>query len=787
MGSRGIRLKVVIRSAGAVLTTILLSTGVFAAPFELSAVTINGLQRVSLGSVLQTLPFQEGDRIDTDAAADWLRAINDTGYFNDVRVSRDGNELIFDVTERPAIHSVEFSGNKSIPTDTLERVLENVGLDEGEIYSQSLLEGIELELERQYSLQGRYNASVELVVTPLSLNRVDIDLDISEGPVATVDDIEITGNSVFTDAELLDAMQMRETSATRYPFQFISRRNRFGQAQLTGDESRLENYYLDRGYLDFRLESTQVSIADNKSAITLVYNVFEGEPYTLSGLELTGDLVGLDDELKALVTAESGDTYSRLTVANINSAITNALGERGYAFAEVRPQLEPDRDNLTVAVNLQVNPGQPVYVNRIEIRGNSATNDEVIRREMRQLERGLVINRNIRQSRARLERLGYFSSVNINTRRVAGRDDLVDLVVEVTETTNSQITGSIGFSDASGIFAEARVDQKNFQGKGYDFSASVTVNESQQNYNLSFTDPYFTINGVSRGIDLFYRRTDFSNETFGTYATNSFGGRLTLGYPITENQRVNYALGYSQDELFVSDSAPQELTDFKDNNPGAYDIVDARLSWVYNSLNGTFKATAGRQVSLVTEVATPLGDLTYYRLTGTAEQYFPINDQYSIRLHSDLGYGRGYGESSELPFYKNFYAGGIRSIRGYQPNSLGPLGTPQTADDDADPIGGNIKIEYGAELLIPMPLVEDQSTFRTSLFIDGGNVFTDNCRVGNEGCQEGIDIHEMRYAAGVDVTWLTPLAPLSLSYAWPLNAQDGDQQKNFAFTIGLSY
>lgn len=774
------------RSACAALTALLLSVGAFAEPFELSAITINGLQRVSLGSVLQALPIQEGDEVDTEDAARWLRAVYDTGYFDDARVLREGNELIFELTERPAIHSVEFSGNKTIPTETLERVLENVGLAEGEIYSQSLLEGIELELERQYSLQGRYNASVDLVVTPLSLNRVDIELDISEGPVARIDHIEITGNSVFTDDELLDALQMRETSS-RYPFQWIARRNRFGQAQLTGDKSRLENYYLDRGYLDFRLESTQVSIADNKSAITLVYNVHEGEPYRLSGISLAGDLVGLDEEIEALVTAKAGDSYSRIQIANIGTAITDSLGERGYAFAEVNPQLEPDREQRTVEVTLQVNPGQPVYVNRIEIRGNTATNDEVIRRELRQLERALVINRNIRQSRARLERLGYFSSVNIRTERIAGRDDLVDLVVEVEETTNSQITGSIGFSDASGVFAEARIDQKNFRGEGYDFSASVTVNESEQNYNLSFEDPYFTINGVSRGIDLFYRRSDFSNTTFDTYATNTFGGRLTLGYPIAENQRVNYALGYSQDELFVSDSAPKELTEFKDNNPGTYDIVDARLSWNYNSLNGTFKATRGRRLTLASEVATPLGDLTYYRLTAAAEQYFPLNDRFSFRLHSDLGYGGGYGDVSRLPFYKNFYSGGVRSIRGYQPGSLGPLGTPQTADDDADPIGGNIKVEYGAELLVPMPLVQDQSSFRTSLFIDGGNVFTDYCRSDNPDCQEGVDLGELRYAAGIDVTWITPLAPLSFSYAWPLNAQDGDLEKSFAFTIGLSY
>ncbi len=779
------------RPAFAALTALLLSVGAWAEPFDLSAITINGLQRVSLGSVLRALPIQEGDRVDSDNADEWLRAVYGTGYFSDVRVLREGNELIFELTERPSIDSVEFSGNKTIPTETLERVLKNVGLAEGEIYSQSLLEGIELELERQYALQGRYNATVEPEITPLSLNRVKVELDITEGPVAKIDHIEITGNEVFTDAELLEALRLRETSS-RYTFQWIARRNRFGQAQLTGDLSRLEDYYLDRGYLDFRLESHQVSIADNKSDITLVFNVFEGEPYHLSGIRLTGDLVGLDEELNGLVDVQAGDLYSRVAISNITSAITDSLGSRGYAFADVQPQLDPDRDARTVDVTLVVNPGKPVYVNRIEIRGNSETNDEVIRRELRQLERALVINRNIRLSKGRLERLGYFSRVDIRTQRVEGRDDLVDLIVEVEESTNRQITGSIGFSDPGGFFAQASMEQKNFQGKGYDFSASVTVNETKQDYNLSFTDPYFTINGVSRGIDLFYRRTDFSEATFGTYATNTAGGRLKLGYPLSENQRLTYALGYAQDELFLSSSAPQEMTDFKEANGDDYEIIDARVSWNYNTLNGTFKATAGRQLNLSTEVATPLGDLTYYRVTGDAEQYFPINDEYSIRLHTNMGYGGGYGDADRLPFYKNFYSGGVRSVRGFRYGSLGPLSTPNFDEEgeylsDPSPIGGNIKLEYGAELLVPMPFVKDQSSFRASLFLDGGNVFTDDCRADNDSCEEGVDFSEMRYAAGVDLTWITPLAPLSFSYAWPLNAQEGDLEKNFAFTIGLSY
>lgn len=770
---------------------LVFSATAMAETFRLDSLTVNGLQRVSLGSVLQALPVQEGDQVDASDADNWLRDVYSTGYFSDVQVLRDGNALLFEVTERPAINSVDFSGNSVIPTETLERVMSDVGLEEGEIFNQSLLEGIELELERQYSIQGRYNATVEPEVTPLSLNRVDVELVISEGPVAKIEHIEITGNAVFTDEELQAALRLRETSK-RYPFQFIARRNRFGQAQLTGDLARLEDYYLDRGYLDFRLESHQVSISDDKSDITLVLNVFEGEPYRVSGLSLTGDLVDLDEQLRALIDVADGDVYSRVEISDLSSRINDVLGDQGYAFAEVDSELSPDRTARTVDVTLSVNPGKPVYVNRIEIRGNSETNDEVIRRELRQLERALVINRNIRQSRQRLERLGYFSQVDIRTQRIEGRDDLVDLIVTVEETTNSQITGSIGYSDVSGFFTEAKIEQKNFQGKGYDFSASVTVNNSEQNYNLSFEDPYYTIYGVSRGIDLYYRRTDFSEQTFRTYATNTAGGRLRLGYPLSENQRITYGIGYSQDELFLSDSAPQEMTDFRDSNGDDYEIIDTRLSWNLNSLNGTFKASRGRQLNLSGEVATPLGDLTYYRLTGSAEQYFPINDQYSIRLHSDLGYGNGYGDAERLPFYKNFYSGGVRSVRGYQFGSLGPLSTPNLDGnnqplDDPSPIGGNIKIEYGAELLIPMPFVQSQDAFRAALFVDGGNVYSDDCRTGNSNCSEGVELADLRYAAGIDITWITPIAPLSVSYAWPLNAREGDLERNFAFTIGIGY
>lgn len=755
--------------------------------FVVDDIVVQGLQRVSLGSVLSSLSIREGDEVDEQDASQWLRDVYQTGYFHDVNLERIDNILVFNVIERPAIANVEFNGNSTIPNATLESVFTDIGLAEGEIFSRSLLENIDLELERQYSAQGRYNAGVEAQVVPLTRNRVDIILDISEGPVAEVLHIEFVGNNVYADDELLEVMQLKE-SGTGGLLGAILNRDRFSNAALTGDLQRIEDWYFDHGYLDYQLASQQVTISENKADITLALNITEGLPYDISSVEVTGDLKHLFEDINNLVDLTIGETYSRREVAAVVRNITNLLGENGYAFASVRDFRQTDPNTQTVDVIFQVQLGLPVYVNRIIIEGNSATNDEVIRRELRQLERGLLINSRVNLSRARLQRLGYFSSVDIQTERINGRDDIVDLVVTVVEAKDSQLNISGGYAAGSGFFAEVSLTQNNFMGLGVDFSATVNVDSSTQRYELSLENPYFTLDGVSLGADLFYRRSDYSNLTSSTYATNSYGGRVRLGYPLSENQRMTYGLGANRDELFLSDSAPLEMTDFLAENGDVYDITTARVGWSYNTLNGTIKADDGASITSNIEVSIPPGDLRYYIATVGAQNYFNIDDDFAFRIHTELGYGEGYAGSTLLPFYRNFYSGGSRSVRGFRRGSLGPLGTvPSGALFDASPIGGNIKVEYGAELIIPTPLVENQDAYRTSLFIDGGNVFSDQCRASNDACSNGIDFTEIRYSAGVDFTWITPIAPLSFSYAWPLNARDSDQLANFAFNIGVSY
>lgn len=760
--------------------------------FVVESLLVKGLQRVSLGNVLTELSVSEGELVDEASASQWLKEVYSTGFFHSVLVERDGNDLVFVVVERPAIESITFDGNSAIPTEALEAAFEDIGLAEGEIYSPSLLENIQLELEKQYGLQGRYNAQVEEEITALTRNRVSVKLNITEGPVAKIQHIQLVGNTVFSDEELFSVTELRESSAGG-PLQFLSKSDQYSSAALTGDTQRIEDFYFDRGYLDFDIETQQVSISENKADISIALNITEGSPYTVSNVEVAGDLKELDEEIWALVSLPVGDVYSRREVTQTVADIKSLLGEKGYAFAQVRDFRQPNAETNEVDVVIQVNPGLPVYVNRIIIQGNSATNDEVIRREMRQLERALVINQNIRTSKARLERLGYFSSVNIRTMPIQGRNDLVDILVSVEEAKDSQINVSGGYADGSGFFGELSIKQNNFMGRGVDFSAGVTVNDSTQNYQLSLTNPFFTLDGVSLGTDLFYRNSDYSETTFGTYATNSYGGRVNFGYPLSENQRVSYGIGFSRDELFLSDTAATlEMLDFRDEYGSDYNIATVRFGWSHNTLNGTLKADDGAFASLNLEVATAPGDLSYYRSTLSAQRFINFADDFALRFHTDLGYGQGYGGSSRLPFYKNFYSGGARSVRGYQTGSLGPVGTAPL-DESGDPsftpspIGGNIKTEYGVELLVPTPFVEDQRSYRSALFVDGGNVFTDQCRSDNPDCVNGIQFDEIRYSAGIDFTWITPIAPLSFSYAWPLNAREDDFTTNFSFNIGISY
>ncbi|MEJ2042169.1 MAG: outer membrane protein assembly factor BamA [Reinekea sp.] len=771
------------------------SAAVSAQTFTVENIHVDGLQRVSLGNVLSALAIREGQIVDDQRASDWLRAVYRTGYFYDVMVERQGNDIVIHVVERPAIESIGFDGNSTVPDETLESVFKDVGLEKGEIYSESILENIQLELEKQYGLQGRYNAAVTADITPLSRNRVNVDLQITEGPVARISHLNLVGNRVFTDEELGSTFYSRAVDPDKF-WRQIGRRTHYASATLQGDEQRLEDFYFDRGYLDYALESRQVSISENKEDVAVTLNIHEGEQYRIRDIQLTGELNGLDQEIKQLINIESGEIYSRQSMTRITSSIRELLGDYGYAFAQVRDFQQPDSDSLMVDVGIRVEPGKPVYMNRIVIQGNSATNDEVIRRELRQLERALVINSKIQTSKARLERLGYFSSVDIRKRAIPGRDDMIDLVVTVEEAKDSQVNVQGGYAQGSGFFAEASLTQSNFLGKGVDFSASFTFDKSTKEYQLSLENPYFTIDGVSLGADVFYRRSDYSKKAFSTYATNSYGGRVTIGYPLSENQRVSYGIGASRDELFLAGDATLEMTDFVEDYGDGYTNTTVKFGWLYNTLNGTLKADQGSRLALNTEVGTVPGDLQYYRSTLDAQTYFHIADNFAFRLHSELGYGDSYGKGNLYPFYKNFHSGGSGSVRGFTMRSLGPTGTLEVKDENGniigieaseDTIGGNIQVEYGAELIVPTPFVKNQNSFRTSLFLDAGNSFTDQCRSDNPSCTNGIRLDDIRYSVGADFTWISPLAPLSFSYGIPLNARDSDSVTRFAFNIGVSY
>ncbi|TCS40715.1 outer membrane protein assembly factor BamA [Reinekea marinisedimentorum] len=775
----------VFRKAALAACLVGLSALAAAESFVVDKIDVQGLQRVSLGNVLSKLSIQEGDTVDENSASSWIHDIYSLGYFYSVDVSREDDALIFVLVERPAIENIDFDGNSSFPDDTLQRIFDDVGLSKGEIFSQSLLENIQLEMERQYGSMGRYNARVDAEITPLTRNRVDIELKITEGPVAKVKYLEFVGNNVFTDIELYDVVDIKKTDDVAW-WAFLSSKDKYSSAALIGDVQRLEDFYFDRGYLDFKVDSQQVSISENKEDITLALNVTEGEPYDVAGVEIVGDLKHLTADIEALNTIKVGERYSQSDVQSVVSSINKLAGENGYAFARVKDFQKTDPDTLTVQVIIQVQLGVPVYVNRIVIQGNSATNDEVIRRELRQHERALLINSKLDLSKRRLQRLGYFSSVDIKTQRITGRDDLVDLVVSVQEAKNSQISLSGGYSD--GFFAAFSLSQNNFLGRGLDFSTSVSVDDDTQNYSIGIENPYFTLDGVSLGLDLYYEYTDYDDDDDATYATNALGALVTLGYPLSENQRVSFGLGASYEELWLDDEySSQEMYDFADEYGYDYTIIRSKFGWSYNTLNGTIKATDGSSISANLEVAMPLGDLEYYKLQVAAQRYFPINDDFSFRLHTDLGYGDGYGSNDTLPFFKNFYSGGSGSVRGFESNSLGPLGTSIDDDIDASAIGGNIQIEYGAELLVPTPFAKDQSAFRTSLFLDAGNVFTENCSDDSDTCVEGVDLSEIRYSVGADLTWITAFAPLSFSLGFPLNAEDDDDTQVFSFSLGVSF
>ena len=773
--------------------SVLMIAEVHAESFTISDIRVNGLQRVSAGSVFGALPLNVGETADDRRLVESTRALFKTGFFQDIQLGRDGNVLVINVVERPSVASIDIEGNKAISTEDLMKGLKQSGLAEGEIFQRATLEGVRNELQRQYVAQGRYSATVDTEVEPQPRNRVGLKIKINEGAVAAIQHINVVGNTVFSEDDLTDLFELKTTNW----LSFFKNDDKYAREKLSGDLERLRSYYLDRGYINMDIASTQVSITPDKKHVYITVNVTEGEKYTVGDVKLNGDLKVPEDQVQALLLVKKGQVFSRKVMTNTSELITRRLGNDGYTFANVNGVPVPHADTKTVDITFAVDPGKRAYVNRINYRGNTKSDDQVLRREMRQMEGGWASTYLIDQSKVRLERLGFFKEVKVATPPVPGTDDQVDVNYDVEEQASGSITASVGFAQSAGLILGGSISQNNFLGTGNKVSIGLTRSEYQSRYNFSYVNPYFTPDGVSLGYNLFYRTTNYKDldVDIASYSVDSLGGGVNFGYPISETSRLNFGLTAQQDKIKTGTYTVDQIFDFIDKEGDSFLNFKASAGWSSSTLNKGTLPTRGASQSLTGEVTIPGSDLSFYKIDYRGQLFAPITDSYTARFHGELGYGGGYGSTSGLPFYENYYAGGFNSVRGFKDSTLGPRSTPSkgtrtgtTEDPDQDPLafGGNVQITGGAEILFPLPFVKDQRSLRTSLFVDAGNVFNTNCDANSADCS-GVDFSNIAISTGVGVTWVTALGPLSFALAMPVKKPTNAETQIFQFSLGQTF
>lgn len=747
--------------------------------FTVSDIEVEGLQRVSAGTVFAAIPINIGERVDSGSLADAIRSLFGTGLFTDIQASRDDDVLVLSVKERPSIASIDIEGNKNIETDMLRDALAKAGLQEGQVFRRATLDRLELEILRSYIAQGRYNARVKATAEALPRNRVAIKLKINEGTVAAIQHINIIGNEAFDDQTLLDLFELQTTDW----WNSITNADKYAREKLSGDLENLRSYYLDRGYLDFNIESSQVSISPDKQKVFITIALKEGKQYTVSDVKLRGDLIVGEEELRKLIPLKKGDVFSRARMTAISEALSFRLGKEGYAFANVNAVPEPDEGGNTASVTFYVEPGKRAYVRRINFKGNVSTRDDVLRQEMTQMESGVASSDRIEFSKTQLERLGFFKTVNVDTVPVPGTDDQVDVNYSVEEQPTGSLSASVGYSQSAGVILGGSVSERNFFGTGKRVSFGVNVSDYIKSANLSYTNPYYTVDGVSRGFSVFAKQTDYKGQDIASYLLDEYGGRLTFGYPIDAVTRLNFGTGITRSKVKEGLYTSQEVRDFVQEEGDTFDNYFLFTSWNRSTLNRGVLPTRGYNQSLSLDVAVPGSDLTFYKLSHKSNFYYPLtdNEHWIVHTRTDIGYGDGYGGRSQMPFYEHYYAGGFGSVRGYQASSLGLKATNSPYDySKPDAFGGNLLTEGSLELITPTPFAGDTRSMRTALFLDGGQVF-DTARNFDPS------FGELRFAAGVSFQWITAVGPLAFSLAMPLNDKAGDQTQVFQFSLGQTF
>lgn len=753
--------------------------------FVISDVRVEGLQRISAGTVFGAIPFNVGDDIDELDIRLIIRALFKTESFDDVQVGRDGNVLVIIVKERPTIDSIEFDGNKAIKTEALLEGLSQSGLAEGQIYKKVTLEHMTADLERQYVKQGRYDASIATEVEALPRNRVAIKVLVNEGNVSGIKHINIIGNTVYYDDELRELMELKLPGL----LSFYTKDGQYSREKLKGDLEKLESWYLDRGYLNFVIDSTQVSIAPNMEDVYITVNIIEGDQFTVSDVEIAGELHDVPEgTIRAMILSRKGQIFSRELMTASEERIERVLGNAGYTFASATGQPSMDENGESVTIKFFVDAGKRAYVRRITFRGNTLTQDRVLRRELRQMEGGWASNAAIEASKVRLQRLGFFKEVNVETPAVPTSDDQIDVNFTVEEQPSGSISATLGFSQDVGLILGLSYQESNVFGTGNSINFGVNRSSFQTAYNFSFFNPYYTVDGVSRGYSVFFRESDFNERNIASFTTNSFGGSVNFGYPINEISRINFSVGFENTDITEGVFPAQEISQFLASEGNEFSLINLSISYSMSALNRGLLPTAGRSQSLSFEMTVPGSELEFFRINYSGQIFFPLTRLFNLRLRTDLGYGDAYGGTESFPFYKNFFAGGPGSVRGYESNSLGPRTTPSPLDrfGEPDPIGGNILIEASAEILFPLPFIKDQRQIKSVLFLDAGNVFNNNCLDISVNCLD-VSEGELRYTVGFAVTWITGFAPISFALSYPLNEKQGDETETFQFELGRTF
>jgi outer membrane protein insertion porin family len=736
--------------------------------FVVQDIRLKGLSRIAPGTVFNYLPVKVGDTFDERRSADSIKALFKTGLFEDVQLEREGDVLVVVVKEREAISQITFTGNDNMKTEDLTKALKEIGFAEGEVYDKSKLDKVTQELKRQYFAQGKYGVRIDTKVTKLDGNRVAIAIDVSEGMTARIKQINIVGNKAFDDKDLLKQFKL----STPTMFSFFTKNDQYSKQKLAADLESLRSYYLDRGYVNFNVDSTQVSITPDKSDVYVTVNVSEGDLFTVSDVKLSGQLIVPQEELFEVVSIRKGMTFSRKLVTESSKGITERLGDDGYAFANVNAVPDIKAAEKTVAITYFIDPGKRTYVRRINFYGNTRTRDEVLRREMRQLEGAWISTSKVNRSKVRLQRLGYFESVNVETPAVPGTADQVDVNFTVVERASGNLLLGLGFSQSQGIIFNSQVTQDNFLGSGKRLDFAFNNSEVNRTYRLGYMNPYWTVDGVSRGFHAGYRETDAADANVTEYNSAVLNAGAEFGIPLTEYNTLNLGADFENTELDLNEFASDQVRDFVDREGDEFNTLRATASFAYDTRNKAILPDRGTLHRIRTEVAVPGGDLQYYKVDYDARWFYPVTSKYTLALQGRVGYGDSYGDTEVFPFFENFYAGGPRTVRGYEDNTLGPK------DSRGDALGGNLLVVGNAEVILPVPFLQEVESLRISGFVDGGNVY---------GVDEDFDAGTIRYSAGLSGLWLSPFGVLTVSVAQPFNDQDGDSTQPFQFTFGTSF